>query len=56
MYSPGRFFATAVIKASVARLLMDYEILPGEKKLQMELRFEEQRLPSVKDRVVFKKL
>jgi hypothetical protein len=56
MRSPGRFFATAVIKASVAMLLMDYEILPGEKKLQMEMCFEEQRLPSIKDRVVFRKL
>ncbi|KAA8896545.1 cytochrome P450 [Sphaerosporella brunnea] len=53
---PGRFFATAVVKLGIAYLLNQYQVLPGSEKLEMEMHFEEQRLPSMKDKVVFKKL
>ncbi|CCX32394.1 cytochrome P450 [Pyronema domesticum] len=53
---PGRFFAAAIVKTSVAHLLDQYELLPGSEKLEFEISFEEQRLPSMKDRVLFKRL
>ncbi|KAI5820384.1 cytochrome P450 [Pyronema omphalodes] len=53
---PGRFFAAAIVKTSVAHLLDRYELLPGSEKLEFEISFEEQRLPSMKDRVLFKRL
>ncbi|KAA8908960.1 cytochrome P450 [Sphaerosporella brunnea] len=53
---PGRFFAVATIKAVVVHLLSQYELLPGSEPMQMTMRFEEQQLPSNKDRVIFKPL
>lgn len=53
--SPGRFFATAIIKASVATLLTKYELLPGSKE-QMEISFEETRLSSMKAKISLRPL
>jgi len=52
---PGRFFAVAIIKAAVVQLLLKYDMQPkGE--AEITYRFEEQRLPSFRDQVVFRKL
>ena len=55
-YSPGRFFAATIVKASVATLLTKYDWLPGSKEMRTDVRFEEKRLPGGKDKIAFKPL
>jgi len=45
-----------MVKTSIAMLLVRYELLPGSKEMEYEMRFEEQRVPSIKDKVLFKPL
>lgn len=53
---PGRFFAVAIIKTAVVQLLLEYDMTPGCDPMELTSKFEDQCLPSFKDRVKFRKL
>ena len=54
----GRVWATAVCKCALAHLLLHYRILPAtaSNPMQHQLKFEEMRMPSMTDRIVFRPL